>query len=78
MNTNTMELNLNEMATVNGGMSLSDAALCLAGGGCFGGLMAGCTGAVLGLATGPIGWAILGGAAVGSAAFTAYGYLTEG
>ena len=65
MNTNTMELNMNEMEMVNGGWNWLSAAM--------GGLIGGTGGAAIGLlataaaASGPVGWAILAGGAAGAA-----------
>ena len=61
MNTNTMELNLNEMELVNGGADPIQTAAAAGAGGIVGGASGGVLGICLGLATGPIGWMALGG-----------------
>ena len=67
MNTNMMELNLNEMEQVNGGWDWLKAAM--------GSIIGGVGGAGIGLtvsgflvASGPVGWAILAGGAAGAVA----------
>ena len=67
MNTNMMELNLNEMEQVNGGWDWLSAAM--------GSIIGGVGGAGIGLtvsgflvASGPVGWAILAGGAAGAVA----------
>ena len=69
MDTNTMELNLNEMELVNGGADPIQTAAAAGAGGIVGGASGGVLGICLGLATGPIGWMALGGALLGGAAF---------
>ena len=77
MNTNMNELNLNEMELVNGGSDPADTAAAAATGSLFCGVSAGAIGAGLGLAAGPVGWLILGGVAVGGAAFATIQKLTS-
>ena len=67
MNSNMMELNLNEMEQVSGGWDWLKAAM--------GSIIGGAGGAGIGLtvsgflvASGPVGWAILAGGAVGAVA----------
>ena len=60
MNTNRMELNLNELEAVNGGWDW-DSFFCAGGAGAICGALAGGT---LGICLGPVGWCALAGAAV--------------
>ena len=77
MNTNTMELNLNEMELVNGGADPIQTAAAAGAGGIVGGASGGVLGICLGLATGPIGWMALGGALLGGAAYATYYAVTS-
>ena len=77
MNTNTMELNLNEMELVNGGADPIQTAAAAGAGGIVGGASSGVLGICLGLATGPIGWMALGGALLGGAAYATYYTVTS-
>ena len=77
MNTNTMELNLNEMGLVNGGADPIQTAAAAGAGGIVGGASGGVLGICLGLATGPIGWMALGGALLGGAAYATYYTVTS-
>ena len=77
MNTNTMELNLNEMELVNGGADPIQTAAAAGAGGIVGGASGGVLGICLGLATGPIGWMTLGGALLGGAAYATYYTVTS-
>ena len=77
MDTNTMELNLNEMELVNGGADPSQTAAAAGAGGIVGGASGGVLGICLGLATGPIGWMALGGALLGGAAYATYYTVTS-
>jgi len=60
MNTNTMELNLDEMEMVNGGWNWKNFFETAGVGGTIGALC----GTVVGIATGPVGWCALGGALI--------------
>ena len=77
MDTNTMELNPNEMELVNGGADPIQTAAAAGAGGIVGGASGGVLGICLGLATGPIGWMALGGAIIGGAAYATYYTLTS-
>ena len=77
MDTNTMELNLNEMELVNGGADPLQTAAAAGAGGIVGGASGGVLGICLGLATGPIGWMALGGALIGGAAYATYYTVTS-
>ena len=77
MDTNTMELNLNEMELVNGGADPIQTAAAAGAGGIVGGASGGVLGICLGLASGPIGWMALGGALLGGAAYATYYTLTS-
>ena len=77
MDTNMMELNLNEMAMVNGGADPIQTAAAAGAGGIVGGASGGVLGICLGLASGPIGWMALGGALLGGAAYATYYTLTS-
>jgi len=77
MDTNTMELNLNEMELVNGGADPIQTAAVAGAGGIVGGASGGVLGICLGLATGPIGWMALGGALLGGAAYATYYTVTS-
>ena len=77
MNTNTMELNLNEMELVNGGADPIQTAAAAGAGGIVGGASGGVLGICLGLATGPIGWMALDGALLGGAAYATYYTVTS-
>ena len=77
MDTNTMELNLNEMELVNGGADPIQTAAAAGAGGIVGGASSGVLGICLGLATGPIGWMALGGALLGGAAYATYYAVTS-
>ena len=77
MDTNTMELNLNEMELVNGGADPIQTAATAGAGGIVGGASGGVLGICLGLATGPIGWMALGGALLGGAAYATYYTVTS-
>ena len=77
MDTNTMELNLNEMELVNGGADPIQTAAAAGAGGIVGGASGGVLGICLGLATGPIGWMALGGALLGGAAYATYYAVTS-
>ena len=77
MDTNTMELNLNEMELVNGGADPIQTAAAAGAGGIVGGASSGVLGICLGLATGPIGWMALGGALLGGAAYATYYTVTS-
>ena len=77
MNTNTMELKLNEMELVNGGADPIQTAAAAGAGGIVGGASGGVLGICLGLATGPIGWMALGGALLGGAAYATYYAVTS-
>jgi hypothetical protein len=77
MDTNTMELNLNEMELVNGGADPIQTAAAAGAGGIVGGASGGVLGICLGLATGPIGWMALGGALLGGAAYATYYTVTS-
>ena len=77
MNTNTMELNLNEMELVNGGADPIQTAAAAGAGGIVGRASGGVLGICLGLATGPIGWMALGGALLGGAAYATYYAVTS-
>ena len=70
MNTNTMELNLNEMEQVNGGWDWLTAAMgALIGG--SGGAAIGVISVAASVAVGPVGWiALVGGTAVACGAIT--------
>ena len=65
MNTNTMELNMNEMETVNGGDIISGigkgACAGAAGGAFIGGVTLGFPGATFGMLIGAAGGAVVGG-----------------
>ena len=76
MNTKAMELSINEMEMVNGGADPVATSAACGIGGLIGGAGAGGLGIFLGLASGPVGWLVLGGAAVGAAAFGTYYGLT--
>jgi len=69
MNTNITELNMNEMETVSGGWNWSNF---FAGAITGGGLGATPVGGIALVASGPVGWCFLGGAAVGAAAVGIY------
>ena len=77
MDTNMMELNLNEMELVNGGADPIQTAAAAGAGGIVGGASGGVLGICLGLASGPIGWMALGGALLGGAAYATYYTLTS-
>ena len=77
MDTNMMELNLNEMELVNGGADPIQTAAAAGAGGIVGGASGGVLGICLGLATGPIGWMALGGALLGGAAYATYYAVTS-
>ena len=77
MNTNTMELNLNEMELVNGGADPIQTAAAAGAGGIVGGASGGVLGICLGLATGPIGWMALGVSLLGGAAYATYYTVTS-
>ena len=77
MDTNTMELNLNDMELVNGGADPIQTAAAAGAGGIVGGASGGVLGICLGLATGPIGWMALGGALLGGAAYATYYTVTS-
>ena len=77
MDTNMMELNLNEMELVNGGADPIQTAAAAGAGGIVGGASGGVLGICLGLATGPIGWMALGGALLGGAAYATYYTVTS-
>ena len=77
MDTNTMELNLNEMELVNGGADPIQTAAAAGAGGIVGGASGGVLGICLGLASGPIGWMALGGALLGGAAYATYYTVTS-
>ncbi len=77
MDTNTMELNLNEMELVNGGADPIQTVAAAGAGGIVGGASGGVLGICLGLATGPIGWMALGGALLGGAAYATYYTVTS-
>ena len=77
MDTNTMELNLDEMELVNGGADPIQTAAAAGAGGIVGGASGGVLGICLGLAAGPIGWMALGGALLGGAAYATYYTVTS-
>ena len=77
MDTNMMELNLNEMELVNGGADPIQTAAAAGAGGIVGGASGGVLGICLGLASGPIGWMALGGALLGGAAYATYYAVTS-
>ena len=77
MDTDTMELNLNEMELVNGGADPIQTAAAAGAGGIVGGASGGVLGICLGLASGPIGWMALGGALLGGAAYATYYTVTS-
>ena len=77
MDTNMMELNLNEMELVNGGADPIQTAAAAGAGGIVGGASGGVLGLCLGLASGPIGWMALGGALLGGAAYATYYTVTS-
>ena len=78
METSRIEMSLNELEQVNGGNKAIDTA-CIAGTGAIvGGPSVGVIGICIGLASGPVGWLALAGAAVcGAAAGTAYALLSD-
>jgi hypothetical protein len=72
MNKEIRELNFEEMEQVNGGWNWENFGLGALVGGAMGGVIVGTAALV---ASGPVGWCILGGAAVGAAAMGTCGGL---